>query len=67
MTKKTTTYAEHYSALQKIANESSQGLEVNDIDKLIEMMGEATSHYNALQDRINEVEKMLGLTEEEGE
>jgi hypothetical protein len=60
-TKKTQTYSEHYAALEAIALESGEGLESNDIDQLIEKMGDATKHYKALKSRIEEVEKILGL------
>lgn len=62
---KTIKYAEHYEKLEEIARASSQGLESSDIDKLIDMMGDATKHYKALEERITEVEKMLGLNQEE--
>ena len=67
MNKKTLSYAEHYAALEGIANKVSMGLEGSDIDELLPLMEQANTHYNAMKDRIDTVEKLLGLNAQDAE
>ena len=65
MNAKTMKYSEHYAALNEIANKVSMGLEGSDIDELLPLMEQANTHYKAMQERIETVEKLLGLNSEE--
>jgi len=60
--RKADSYTKNYQKLKKIA-ETMRDSDEPDIDGLVKMVGEATEAYKNCQDRIEAVEKALGLNE----
>ncbi len=66
MSQKATTYKKNYQKLKKIADAMRDTDEL-DIDQLVAMVNEATEAYKNCQNRVEAVEKALGLTSEKSE
>jgi len=64
MSQQAESYQENYQKLKKIA-EAMRDVDEPDIDQLVALVGEATKAYNFCQDRIEAVEKALGVVDEE--
>ena len=53
------TYHEHYIALKSIQAEVAEDLKNHDLDKLFPLMQEANTHYKAMKERLDTIEKLI--------